>query len=248
MKFRNLRKEEVQVKIQSSKENGSVLVLYKDARADMAILDETVGAMNWKKEHRGNICSLSIWCEKRNIWITREDVGECLDHAGKTNAKGEASDAFKRAGFAWGIGRELYTAPFIWVNKKVDKYDKFEVTHIKIEDDVITELQVCNSKTGEVVCRHGLEAFKGSKNHNNQIDDKEQAKEIEKPKNDKIIDLNKKREEKLKAIKMVTDVATQEVIDKQLAYHKLDSLYDANESQLRMMWAYVSNSKNKKAQ
>ena len=29
--------------------------------------------------------------------------------------KSQASDSFKRACFNWGIGRELYSAPFIWI-------------------------------------------------------------------------------------------------------------------------------------
>ena len=44
--------------------------------------------------------------------MAKQDVGAC-GHTEKE--KSQASDSFKRACFNWGIGRELYTAPFIWV-------------------------------------------------------------------------------------------------------------------------------------
>jgi hypothetical protein len=77
-------------------------------------------------------------------------------------AKGEASDAFKRACFKWGLGRELYTAPFIWVpaekctikqgkNGKYTCYDRFKVAKVAIEGGRITGLRVVNAKTNAVV-------------------------------------------------------------------------------------------------
>lgn len=92
------------------------LLLYKDARVDMRMLDELVGPMNWEREHKlvGDrlYCKVSIYDSTKNAWISKEDVGV---ESNTEAEKGQASDAFKRACFNWGIGRELYTAPRITV-------------------------------------------------------------------------------------------------------------------------------------
>lgn len=123
MEFRKLNADEIDVRIGTSKENdnreivGASYLLYKDARVDMTLLDEEVGAMNWQRKHEfkeGKLyCSVGIYDEDKEQWIWKEDVGtESMSEA----EKGQASDSFKRACFNWGIGRELYTAPFIWIN------------------------------------------------------------------------------------------------------------------------------------
>jgi hypothetical protein len=93
-----------------------MLLLYKDSRCDMARLDEAFGSENWKREHQeisGNLyCTVSIWDEDKSQWVGKQDVGTESD---VEKQKGEASDAFKRACTNWGIGRELYTAPRIYV-------------------------------------------------------------------------------------------------------------------------------------
>lgn len=135
---------------------GVSLLLYKDARCDMAILDETFGPFSWKREHsRDNAnCTVSIYDHNKNEWVSKEDVGT----SGPTEPeKALASDSFKRACVNWGIGRELYTAPFIWVSSdKVEFYesngkwnvrDKFDVKNIAYDDDGnISELVIENSK------------------------------------------------------------------------------------------------------
>lgn len=115
-KFRTLRADEIDVRVsQSDPQRGVSLLLYKDARADMTILDETVGAENWQRRHtRENAnCIVSIWDDKKAQWIEKEDTGT---ESNTEKEKGLASDSFKRACTNWGIGRELYTSPFIWVN------------------------------------------------------------------------------------------------------------------------------------
>ena len=149
MQFRDLTADDIEVRVQSVKETGCVLLLYKNARCDMNILDETVGCMNWKREHcRDNAnCIVSIWDEKKAQWISKEDTGT---ESNTEAEKGLASDSFKRACFNWGIGRELYTAPFIWIpagnvqinNKKT--FDKFSVEKIKVENKRITGLSIIN--------------------------------------------------------------------------------------------------------
>lgn len=128
--FRNLYPNEIEVRVQQCKEKGCSILLYKDARCDMAILDETVGVMGWKREHsRDNKnCTISLWDKEKNQWVGKEDTGT---ESNTEQAKGLASDSFKRSGFNCGIGRELYSAPFIWIKlnpeeiKKTGRKDKY---------------------------------------------------------------------------------------------------------------------------
>lgn len=182
MTFRDLTADEIEVRVQSIKARkgeptGAILLLYKNARCDMNILDETVGAENWQREHydcKGNLfCRVGIKCESitteksANLndvkhvgseWVYKSDCGI----ESNTDAqKGEASDSFKRACFNWGIGRELYTSPFIWITPdkcemydtgRKDKYgnpifatnDRFSVEKIIIENKKITALSIWN--------------------------------------------------------------------------------------------------------
>lgn len=149
MKFRNLRADEIEVRVQSIKEKGVVLLLYKNARCDMNILDETVGPENWQREHyecKGNLfCRVGILCA--NGWVWKSDCGT---ESNTEKEKGEASDSFKRACFNWGIGRELYTSPFIFVNSSDVKisngktYDRFIVGKIRTEEGKIVGLSIHN--------------------------------------------------------------------------------------------------------
>lgn len=114
--IRKLRPDEIDCRVGSCKEKGWSVLLYKNARVDMDLLDETYGSDNWQREHReikGHLfCCVSIWNGSR--WIIKEDVGI---ESNAEATKGEASDSFKRACVNVGIGRELYTAPFIWINE-----------------------------------------------------------------------------------------------------------------------------------
>ena len=156
-KFRDLRADEIECRIgQINKQGkGLSLLLYKDARCDMAILDETVGALNWQREHyevKGNMyCKVSIWDAEKNTWVWKSDCGT---ESNTEAQKGEASDSFKRACVNWGIGRELYTSPFIWVPANLCRlengkcFDKFEVRDMVVKDKVITGLSIINASTG----------------------------------------------------------------------------------------------------
>lgn len=123
MNFRTLRADEIETRCQQVTEKGYILLLYKDARADMKILDETVGVLNWKREHaRENAnCIVSIWDKEKFQWISKEDTGA---ESNTEKEKGQASDSFKRACVNWGIGRELYTTPFIWINSKQEELEQ----------------------------------------------------------------------------------------------------------------------------
>ena len=156
--FRLLKPNEIEVRTQSVKANGAVLLLYKDARCDMNILDETVGAFNWKRAHtRENAnCIVSVYDESKNEWVSKEDTGS---ESNTEKEKGLASDSFKRACFNWGIGRELYTSPFIWVSGKQDelKFAKYECTKIGYDENgAINLLEITRTDgTRKVVYTHG---------------------------------------------------------------------------------------------
>lgn len=125
MKFRTLKEDEIDVKIGTVNSKGVTFLLYKNARVDMAILDETVGAENWQRDHKevkGNLyCGIGIYSDKLQGFVWKWDCG--VESAFGDKEKGEASDSFKRAGFNWGIGRELYTSPFIFVECETVKKD-----------------------------------------------------------------------------------------------------------------------------
>lgn len=168
--FRTLRADEIdcriaQIKEKDGKPAGLSLLLYKDARCDQNILDETVGPMCWERRHsRENAnCTVSIWCKERSCWVSKEDTGT---ESNTEKEKGLASDSFKRACFNWGIGRELYTAPFVWITpdkceiKKDPRgkwvcYDRFTVHGIGYKDGVITGLEIKNQKSGKICFTYG---------------------------------------------------------------------------------------------
>lgn len=160
-RFRRLRADEIECRVSQINEKGLTLLLYKDARCDMNMLDEAVGPENWQcqySDHKGTLfCSVGILTDSG--WIWKEDAGA---PSNMESQKGEASDAFKRACFRWGIGRELYTAPFIWVpagnyqgyqkNGKWATYDRFTVTAIGYDEaGNINQLTVVNQKVRKTV-------------------------------------------------------------------------------------------------
>lgn len=156
--IRLLLADEIECRVATINENGLSLLLFKDARVDQKILDETFTPFGWRRSHQtidGNLyCTVEIWDEDKEQWVGKQDVGT-MSYSEKE--KGQASDSFKRACFNWGIGRELYTAPFIWIpaakvtiQKKGDKFvasDHFSVKEIVYNDrKEIKALVVVNSK------------------------------------------------------------------------------------------------------
>lgn len=167
VQFRDLKANEIDCRVSTFNESYLTILLYKDARVDQSILDETVKPENWQRDHKelkNNIyCGISIWDNEKQQWITKWDCGkESFTEA----EKGEASDSFKRAGFNWGIGRELYTAPTIYIpykdkeekenyeiktkNNKKTTYTKFYVEAIEITNKEITGLAIKNNKNKRV--------------------------------------------------------------------------------------------------
>lgn len=169
LNFRDLTAEDVELRASMVRDSFISLLAYKDARVDASVLDETVGAMNWKKTYRRDetgalVCTVSVWNEDRNEWVGKEDVGV---ESNTEKVKGEYSDAMKRSCSMWGIGRELYSAPEIkiWaksknadgstvVNANIEGgkcYDKFKVTKMVVENKKIVEMEVFNETIGRKV-------------------------------------------------------------------------------------------------
>ena len=167
VQFRDLKANEIDCRVSTFNERYLTILIYKDARVDQSILDETVKPENWQRDHKElkkNIyCVISICDDEKKQWIKKWDCGkESVTEA----EKGEASDSFKRAGFNWGIGRELYTAPTIYIpykdkegkenyeiktkNNKKTTYTKFYVEAIEITNKEITGLVIKNNKNKRV--------------------------------------------------------------------------------------------------
>lgn len=151
LKFRDLTKDDIEVRIDQIKSTYCTLLLYKNSRVDMNLLDETVGAMNWQRRHsRDNRnCEIGIYDTDKKEWVWKEDTGtESYSEA----EKGLASDSFKRAGTNWGIGRELYTKINIRIDCQTEKNEKgklivknlcnFDVTGVEIKDKTIVGLKI----------------------------------------------------------------------------------------------------------
>lgn len=160
--IRLLKAEEIECRVGMINEKGLSLLLYKDARVDQRILDEVFGIFGWKRTHQcidGNLyCTVEILNKETGEWIAKQDVGTT---SYTEKEKGQASDSFKRACFNIGVGRELYSAPFIWISadkttiqKKGEKYyvnDSFFVSKITYnEQREITGLTIVNG-VGKVV-------------------------------------------------------------------------------------------------
>lgn len=192
LEFRTLTADEIECRVQTVVYNaegtkGCSLLLYKDARCDMSILDETVGPFRWQRHHsRDNAnCTVDIWDAEKAQWITKEDTGT---ESNTEKKKGLASDSFKRACVNWGIGRELYTAPSIWINGdliewKEDKNKKkvpkttFSVDYI----DYDFKRRICalaiKTNKGKIVWTMGQAPEKPKKETKPKVEEKPKAEE-----------------------------------------------------------------------
>ena len=168
MIFRPLKADEIECRIGSVGAKGFTMLLYKDARCDMNILDETFTPYGWQREHKeikGVVyCGVGIHCAppvangdlSMNEWVWKWDAGA---ESYTEKEKGEASDSFKRACVNWGIGRELYTAPLIFIRAKTepvgngyrlsDKRDGYgyKVAQIEYEGGRISHLVITKNGT-----------------------------------------------------------------------------------------------------
>ena len=164
-KFPLLKECDIDVRVAQVTEKGVSLLLYKNARVDMSMLDDIVGSENWERSHYSIdgvlYCRVSIWDAEKQAWISKEDCGV---ESNVEKDKGASSDSFKRACFNWGIGRELYTSPFIWV--KPDKANIKESafngkTTFKCFDKFSVEKIAYDENTGRII---GLAIWNDTKN------------------------------------------------------------------------------------
>ena len=191
-KFRTLKASEIDVRVgrvvNTQKFTGASLLLYKNARVDMSILDETIGAMNWQRSHEvinGNLyCKVSIWNDVIGEWVSKSDCGV---ESNTEKEKGESSDSFKRACVNWGIGRELYSAPQILVNCKVEngKVESglgWKVKEIEYDADRnISKLVIIETrygKDGDIVFTFGCEPQKSPTTNETKKTSKSSEKQI----------------------------------------------------------------------
>lgn len=155
---RLLKAEEIECRVALVRENGLSLLLYIDARAAQKILDELYTPFGWRRSHQsidGSLyCTLEVWDGEKKQWVGKQDVGTMSEYE---KEKGQASDSFKRACYNWGIGRELYTAPFIWIpaekagiQRKENKLvcqERFSVRSISYGQECeVSSLEIMDSK------------------------------------------------------------------------------------------------------
>ena len=189
--IRLLKADEIECRVSVINEKGLSLLLYKDARVDQRILDETFGAFGWKRSHQcidGNLyCTVEVFDKETMQWIAKQDVGT-MGYTEKE--KSQASDSFKRACFNWGIGRELYSAPFIWIpagkvsiqmkegsNKEKRYYcnDRFSVLSIAYSSDREISALVINNDKGQTVYELKAKADMGRQKKEEQLKGKKEG-------------------------------------------------------------------------
>lgn len=187
-KIRSLKPEEIEIRVQQVTEKGAQLLLYKDSRCDKRILDETYGISGWKnryEEIKSNLfCTISIWDDEKQQWV---DKCDCGTESFSEKEKGEASDAFKRAGFNVGIGRELYTRIFYFANVPtrknekgkydlINKFEKFTVAEISTNEETekIEKIKIADSK-GNIVFSYGYQKISA------KVETSNETKKLDKP-------------------------------------------------------------------
>lgn len=214
MQIRDLNADEISCRVQSINKNGCSLLLYKTARVDSQILDEVYGSNNWTNDFKvvndNLFCGIGVRATKEDNFVWKWDCGV---ESKADKEKGEASDAFKRAGFKWGIGVELYSVPFIFIKvpteekngsyKLKDQFVKFSVSKIKTEEKKIVAL--------EIVDNNGNVVFSQSKKPSKKVEEPKK----ENPKKEIVKDESVKKENTPK--EQDKDVSFNEV-EKQVIY------------------------------
>lgn len=218
--MRKLRADEIECRVAQVSSKGCSLLLYKTARVDRAILDEEFGSMNWQNDFKvidGKMYGGIAVRDEFNNWIWKWDCGT---ESNTEAEKGQASDCFKRAGFKWGIGIELYTAPFIWASvetikdeytskkagkdiyKLADKFAKYTVKSIDYNNDCISNLIIVDDKGNTVFSMGKKDNITNKKTFNDskiyielaKLTDLEQIKNYYENNKDKVNDPDKLRQ------------------------------------------------------
>lgn len=166
--FRLLKADEIECRVQKVSQKGVSLLLYKTARTDYQLFDETFGQMNWQNKYElinGSMyCGIGVYCKERGEWVWKYNCGT---ESNTEAEKGLASDALKRAGFAWGCGTELYSAPFIWISADKIEYGEnnkpkstFSVKSIEYDQAEKISSLVIEDNKGNVVFTYPKTASK----------------------------------------------------------------------------------------
>ena len=162
--FRTLNADEVELRISTIKDTGLSLLLYKTARTDANLLDEIYGPDKWQNDFKvvDGVLYGGIGIKMGDEWVWKWDAGT---ESNAEKDKGRASDAFKRAGFKFGIGRELYSSPFIWISKDKCTIKEKEYNGKKTfqcYDDFRVERIAYDEKTGNIT---GVAIWNDTTNH-----------------------------------------------------------------------------------
>lgn len=245
--IRLLKPNEIECRTATINAKGLSLLLYKDARVDQRILDETFGAFGWKRSHQcidGNLyCTVEIYNRESGEWVSKQDVGT----TGYTEKeKSQASDSFKRACFNWGIGRELYSAPFIWIpadktsiqmkegqNREKRYYcnDHFSVYSIQYNDEKeIQSLVIINNMAQPVFEWKSAQSVERNGNTGKAADKKELVE----------VSISKNQMDSLQAELVRTGVTIENVKDR----YKIQNLGDMNEELYGKVMLALSRTKS----
>lgn len=245
--IRLLKPNEIECRTATINTKGLSLLLYKDARVDQRILDETFGAFGWKRSHQcidGNLyCTVEIYNRESGEWVSKQDVGT----TGYTEKeKSQASDSFKRACFNWEIGRELYSAPFIWIpadktsiqmkegqNREKRYYcnDHFSVYSIQYNDEKeIQSLVIINNMAQPVFEWKSAQSVERNGNTGKAADKKELVE----------VSISKNQMDSLQAELVRTGVTIENVKDR----YKIQNLGDMNEELYGKVMLALSRTKS----
>lgn len=245
--IRLLKPNEIECRTATINTKGLSLLLYKDARVDQRILDETFGAFGWKRSHQcidGNLyCTVEIYNRESGEWVSKQDVGT----TGYTEKeKSQASDSFKRACFNWGIGRELYSAPFIWIpadktsiqmkegqNREKRYYcnDHFSVYSIQYNDEKeIQSLVIIDNMAQPVFEWKSAQSVERNGNTGKAADKKELVE----------VSISKNQMDSLQAELVRTGVTIENVKDR----YKIQNLGDMNEELYGKVMLALSRTKS----
>ena len=245
--IRLLKPNEIECRTATINAKGLSLLLYKDARVDQRILDETFGAFGWKRSHQcidGNLyCTVEIYNRESGEWVSKQDVGT----TGYTEKeKSQASDSFKRACFNWGIGRELYSAPFIWIpadktsiqmkegqNREKRYYcnDHFSVYSIQYNDEKeIQSLVIIDNMAQPVFEWKSAQSVERNGNTGKAADKKELVE----------VSISKNQMDSLQAELVRTGVTIENVKDR----YKIQNLGDMNEELYGKVMLALSRTKS----
>lgn len=147
-----LTAEDIEVRVATTKNGKTTLLLYQDSRCAMRALDKHFGNFGWQMDYKvvGDQIygTLSIYDEERNIWVSKSDTG---DKSNISEDKGQSSDILKRCAVRWGFATELYTSPKIVVDDDGYGCSGYKVIEIQYDSNrKINHLVIGNRFNKEV--------------------------------------------------------------------------------------------------